>query len=298
MTPLRPTPLMRHGTAWIADRWYRRAWLAWPQLGGLLIVGWLFGIPHPPPPPTTPGTWIHPTHGRDENVALKALRDGAVTDPKALAELQGRADSGNSLAQFYMGTLTDPKLKYLPPDYAKAVAWYRKASDAGSDAAAGNLGLLLLVSQQFGVPTDYDAARKLFERAAPTTPVARRELGLMKLRGWGEPADPIGGMPLIRDAAEHGDAFSQRLVGEAFDKGQNGLAVDPHEAVLWLQKAAAQNDGVAQHRLGLHLKTGNGVPEDQDAATAWFRKAVANGDATAQAELAGETSGAGGVTPR
>ncbi len=35
--------LMAHGRLWYDDRWYRTAWLVWPQAAGLLIfvVFWL-----------------------------------------------------------------------------------------------------------------------------------------------------------------------------------------------------------------------------------------------------------------
>lgn len=290
MTAFRHTTLMRHGALWGSDPWYRGAWLLAPQLLGLLAVAWLFATPHPLDPPKMPGTWIHPLHGPDESAALKALRDRAVTDPGSLAQLEAKANTGNSLAQFYMGTLTDPKLHLLPPasdNVGKAVAWYRKAADQGSDTAATNLGLLLLVGSSFGIETDLAAARAWFMRAAPTYAAAERELGLMKLRGWGEPEDPAGGFQMIRKAAERNDAFAQRLVAEAYDRGLAGVSVDPHEAVLWLQKAAAQGEVVAERELGNHLKTGSGTASDPQGALDWFRKAAEKGDGPAKAEVDG-----------
>lgn len=288
MTAFSQTPLMRHGALWGSDPWYRVAWLLAPQLLGLLVIAALFATNHAPEPPKTPGVWIHPIHSPDETAALQALRDRAVTDAGSLAQLEAKANAGNSLAQFYMGTLTDPKLHFLPPgpdNIGKTVAWYRKAADQGVNVAATNLGLLLMVGSSFGIDTDLAAARALFAKAAPTYPAAKRELGLMRQRGWGEPEDPAGGLQLIREAAESNDAFSQRLMAEAYDQGLAGLAVDPHEAVMWLQKAAAQGEIVAERELGDHLKTGTGTPRDADGALNWFRKAAEKGDGPAKAEV-------------
>lgn len=294
MTALRYTPLMRHGALWRSDARYRWAWLVWPQLAGLLAIGWLFATPHVNQPPVAPGTWIHPIHPPEETAALKQLRDQAVADPGARAQLEQKANAGNSLAQFYMGTLFDPKLPFAsaaPDKIGEAIAWYRKAADQGVDTAASNWGLLLLVGEHFGIATDYDEARKLFEKAAPTVVVARRELGLMKQRGWGEPADPVGGMQMIRAAAERGDAFSQRLVAEALDQGLDGLAIDHHDAFFWMQKAALQNDVVAERELGMHLKKGDGIEPDAVAATIWLKKAADQGDIPAKEELNSGTQG-------
>ena len=34
--------LSSHAGSWHSDKWYRRAWYAWPQAISLLLVGWLF----------------------------------------------------------------------------------------------------------------------------------------------------------------------------------------------------------------------------------------------------------------
>ena len=165
------------------------------------------------------------------------------------------------------------------------LAWYRKSADQGVEVAATNLGPPLMVGNTFGIPTDLPAARALFTRAAPPFAPAKRELGLLKQRGWGEPEDPADGLRLIREAAEHGHASAQRLVEEAYDRGLAVVSTDPREAVSWLQKAAAQGEAVAERDLGLHLKTGNGIPVDPQGALEWFRKAAYKGDGPAKSEV-------------
>jgi TPR repeat protein len=44
--------------------------------------------------------------------------------------------------------------------------------------------------------------------------------------------------------------------------------------VRWYQKAAAQNDEVAQYNLGIAYENGEGVAEDDEQAVKWYRKAA------------------------
>ena len=209
------------------------------------------------------------------------------------AQLEQKALAGNSLAQFFVGTLEDPGLHFHPtiPADAKKAEWsYKQAADQGVDVAAVNLGILLLHDQEGGVSKDFSEARRLFERAAPTTPIGTRELGVMKRNGWGEPMDSTGGTAMIRTAAERGDASAQRMIAAAYETSKAGLPHDPAEAVAWLRKAAAQGDARSQRQLRMHIKIGDGVTADPAAALDWFRKAAAQGDAEAQKEVDAATT--------
>jgi uncharacterized protein len=62
------------------------------------------------------------------------------------------ADSGDALAQFYLGE-TYRRGQGVPKDYAQAVIWYRKAADQGQVTAAFVLGAMYEQGQ--GVPQDY-----------------------------------------------------------------------------------------------------------------------------------------------
>ena len=292
---VRQTLLVRHGALWLGDSWYRFAWLAGPQALGLVAIAWLSmgpAQPQAPPPPTVLGRWLRPTYSDGDWSALRTLRDRATTDGAALAQLDQQALAGNGPAQFFMGTLHDPFLHFhpvRPAVPATAVAYYRRAADQGVDSAAVNLGILLFGELGAGVPKDYAEARRLFERAAPTSPMGTRELGIMKRNGWGEPMDPAGGLQKIRLAADRGDAVAQRIVGFAYDNGEDGLPHDTSEAVALFQKAAMQGDARAQRLLGIHLKAGDGIAADPVAALDWFEKAAAQGDVVAQKEIEAAT---------
>ena len=61
--------------------------------------------------------------------------------------------------------------------------------------------------------------------------------------------------------ANAGNPEAQFLMGNSFEKGQ-GNEIDLAQAVFWYEKAAANNNPAAQHRLGLMYATGTGVTQD------------------------------------
>ena len=132
-------------------------------------------------------------------------------------------------------------------DASAALHLYSRAAEAGSPAAQTWLAEALKTGR--GVIADVDAAIAWYVRAArsghvqalngltdlvlerPTTPEAQAEV----IRLWLEPA-------------RAGNAAAQRNLGRLLLRGVGGTA-SPVEAVLWLQKAAAQGDEPAKQVL-------------------------------------------------
>jgi TPR repeat protein len=54
-----------------------------------------------------------------------------------------------------------------------------------------------------------------------------------------------------------------------------GVPKDYVEAVKWYRKAAAQDDAMGQHNLGMMYANGNGVPKDYAKAYMFFNLAAA-----------------------
>lgn len=287
--------LARHASAWMADRWYRRAWFVWPFAATLLAGSMLtVNLGRPLAPPMPPG-WVHPTNDQMLGKALAILRDQARTDAGALKLLQKRADDGQAIAQFYMGTLFDPtidKLHASAERTSEAIGWYRKSADQHNMTAAGNLGGLLAYDRP-GHAADYAEAFRWLDMAAPTVPQAQRELGQLYRLGRGVPVDVAKGMDLLRAAAEHNDPVAELLLAQAYDRGSDGLTQDRHEAAMLFQKAALANNPLAQRELGVHLMNGLGVPVDRDKALNWFRRAADHGDAFSKAQLEGMVNSGG-----
>jgi hypothetical protein len=77
----------------------------------------------------------------------------------------------------------------------------------------------------------------------------------------------------LQAAAEGGDPQSQRLLGEAYLQGADGVSKDDAMAAFWFTKAAEQGNNDAQYNLGICFQKGIGVARDQTAAYRWFRAA-------------------------
>ena len=290
--------LARHGIAWMADPWYRRAWIAAPQMFAVVLVGLMFVAPRAPSPPSVAATWVHPADFKSKLNTLAMLRNEAKTSSAAEASLLRLAESGDAAAQFFVGNSLDPTLdraKASPERTRKALEWYRKAARQGMALAQADTGFLL-AHPQVGLSVDYAEAFSWLEEAAPKVPMAQRELGILYRQGRGVPVDTAKGIDLIRTAADHGDPVAQTILADAFDHGSDGLAIDHHEAVLYFQRAALQNNAFAQRSLAIHLRSGEGVASNQDQAAAWFKRAATNGDAYAKAQLS-EAGSLPRVTP-
>jgi hypothetical protein len=92
-----------------------------------------------------------------------------------------------------------------PPDYARAVGWFRAAAESGHGDGMAMLGLCLL--EGLGVPADAVQARELFRKsAARRSAIGRFQLGRVLMTGRGGPADESGGLTAYVAAASMGHA--------------------------------------------------------------------------------------------
>jgi TPR repeat protein len=89
----------------------------------------------------------------------------------------------------------------------------------------------------------------------------------------------------LRKAAASGNVLAQDHLAYLYDQG-NGVPQDDAQAAFWLRKAAEEGDSYAQFQLGVLYSGGNGVPQDDERAAFWWRKAAAQGDVDAQNALA------------
>ncbi|HEX7047283.1 MAG TPA: hypothetical protein VF275_06915 [Gammaproteobacteria bacterium] len=76
-------------------------------------------------------------------------------------------------------------------------------------------------------------------------------------------------------AAEAGNAIAQRLLGDAYGKGQ-GMAIDLPAAFGWYLAAAEQGDAAAQAAVAAMYAYGRGVKQDYAQAAEWSARSAAN----------------------
>lgn len=92
-----------------------------------------------------------------------------------------------------------------PPDYVRAVGWFRAAAESGNADGMAMLGLCHL--EGLGLPADAVQARDLFKQAASRrSAIGRFQLGRVLMTGRGGPADEAAGLTAYVAAASMGHA--------------------------------------------------------------------------------------------
>ena len=122
----------------------------------------------------------------------------------------------------------------VPQDYARAVAWYKKAAEQGDASAQFGLGFMYF--NGWGVPQDYARAIAWYKKAAEQGDAsAQFGLGLMYANGWGVPQDYAKAHMWLNLAAAlgHESAMEARdFIAQEMAPGQIAGAQDAARACL------------------------------------------------------------------
>lgn len=119
----------------------------------------------------------------------------------------------------------------------------------------------------------------LAQRSIPT---AEYELYRIYARGDGVARNPNEARVWLQRAAKHGLATAQYELAVALREGR-GMVQDYRSAAKWMQLAAKGGDPQAQYDLGLMFRAGIGVPADPAKAYIWLNLAASQGFAGAAA---------------
>lgn len=194
---------------------------------------------------------------------LQQARDGAA---------RGDAESTYKLGLYYLngqGVERDP---------VEARKWMLQAAEQGWVQAQVAMGVTTLPQPAGG---DADEAIGWFRKAAEQgSPVGQYMLGGFLLK-QGRQDEALA---LLRQSAQQGSAKGQSLLAVVLMRG--GSPEDLAEAIVLLNKAAAQNDPDALTELGWCYETARGVPMDPAQAAALYKRAAVEGNARAQIYLA------------
>ena len=118
-------------------------------------------------------------------------------------------------------------------------------AEGGDGTAMWQLGLWYDFGRQ-GLPIDAVQSRAWYERsAAARDPKGMAAFGDALLCGWGGPQNTALGLVMASQAAELGSDLGAYILGQAFFKGQWGLAKDFVRARFWLKKIV---DGECEHK--------------------------------------------------
>src|SRR5258708_3617398 len=262
MLPVVSAWLAAHGKLWYDDKWYRVAWIAWPQALAALAVLWFWAMPSN----VREVHWAKPVDVAARATQLLALRDAAKSSQPAMETLERDALGGEMLAQFYFATLFDPEFKLstmVQPDVVKAVEWYSKAANQGDETSQNNLALIY--STGIYARVDYTRAcyyaRKLGAASLANGLLvkgdgyARAEatLGYFYENGLGgRNRSNETALKFYRDAADKGDALGLHNLGAAYNSGLLGLQRDGTEAARLILRALEAKYDVTVQSLTTH----------------------------------------------
>lgn len=123
-------------------------------------------------------------------------------------------------------------------EYDKAMYWYKRAAEHGSDTACCYIGEMYLKGE--GVEKDGEQAFKWFKRSYEEGSVCGTTMyAKCFMEGIGVAQDKEKGIKLYKEAAEY-DSDAQYALGICYLEG-NGVKKDKEKAIDYLKKAANNN---------------------------------------------------------
>jgi TonB family protein len=151
--------------------------------------------------------------------------------------------------------------------------------------------------QELFLTKHYDEAFPLLKRAAESGDApSQSRLGFLYQDGLGTKKDYAEAVRWYQKSAEGGDAMGMNDLGTMYQRGWGVPAQDNQQALMWYRKAAAAGNATAMSNLGFMYNRGIGVSRDYQQAFAWYRKSAEAGNAQAM-NYVGEMYQAGiGVT--
>ncbi|HEY8023169.1 MAG TPA: tetratricopeptide repeat protein [Burkholderiaceae bacterium] len=203
--------------------------------------------------------------GYDEGLA--SFRAGNYTS--AYQELSTAANSGNADAQQLLGHMYYMGLG-VAQDFAKALAWHRKAAGQGKSESQYVIGTMYYSGK--GLIQDYREAEQWLQKAGNAGHAdAQYMLGAMYFTGKGIPQDYQRSVAWFRRAAEQGQSEAQRLLGLMHMYGVGGVPKDNVVAyMLWNLSAASGNMEASELRSDLSKQlTPRQIEEGQAMSSKW-----------------------------
>ena len=255
MIPVHSTWLAAHGKLWYDEKWYRLAWVVWPQALAAALVLWFWAMPST----GRNAQWAKPVDGAARHSQLLALRDAAKSNRTSMDTLERDAIGGEALAQFFYATLLDPEFKLstiVQPDIGKTVDWYGKAANQGEEASSNNLSLLY--SRGTFMRVDYTRAcyyaRKLSANAHQTGLLVKGDCYARGLGGT--QVDMAQAAAAYETSSAKGDVRAGATLGYFYENGLGGKTKSSETALKYYRAAADKGDALGLHNLGYAYNSG------------------------------------------
>jgi TPR repeat protein len=172
---------------------------------------------------------------------------------------------------------------YRNRDFAKALAEFKSASEAGDARAMAMVGSMYRNGN--GVTQDYEEALRWLKRAAARNyDEAQAELGIMHVLGQGVPIDFAEAVRWFELAVRQGNHRAMSALASMHRDGR-GMDVDHAKSLDLFRRAAERGSPVAYMGMGNAYERGLGVDRNPNTALDWYRKALAAGDKNADAAI-------------
>ncbi|GBR50181.1 tetratricopeptide repeat family protein [Neokomagataea thailandica NBRC 106555] len=209
--------------------------------------------------------------------------NGVHRDPDAAAHwFKIASESGDAQADADFGNLILMGTRATDAEKESLRQRFERSAEKGDLVGAFNLGVCY--AEGVGASDNKEAARWM-QRATDGVVNAQYWYGRMLLEGRGVAVDPTQALYWMEKAADAGMAEAQAVVGQFLVTGQINNRRD-HAKALKLYAAAAESGNVdAMFSLAAMLGGGHDVPEDRPEAQKWFRKAAQRGNGLAQLML-------------
>lgn len=206
--------------------------------------------------------------------SLYAEGEGVAQDVREALRLSRlSAERGDPLGLYLTGKFYFDGSDGVLPDEQAAAEWFRRAAEAGFDAAQEMMGSLCETGR--GVPKDLAEARRWYTLGADQGNAAcARHLAQMCFDGQGVSRNVVKGLDLLRRAADLGDTDAVMMVAIATEYGV-GTPQNDTLALAGYRRAAKNGSVIAQFALGEMYENGTGTEPDRAEADRWFGLAAA-----------------------
>jgi uncharacterized protein len=269
MNPVHSTWLAAHGKLWYDDKWYRLAWIVFPQALAFLAVLWFWATPST----NRNAQWAKPVDPQTRFTQLLALRDAAKSNRASMDTLERDARGGEMAAEFLLGTLFDPAFKFstiVQPDASTAYDWYGKAAAQGYEGAINNLAVAYYRGP-YVRPDNFRAcqyARRLSNNAHHSGLLVKGDCYAQGLGGT--PVDMTQAANAYETSTTKGNLRAEATLGYFYEKGLGGKERNSETALKHYRAAADKGDAIGLYYLGLAYNSGLLGLQRDSAEAAWL----------------------------
>ena len=184
------------------------------------------------------------------SVMNPVIKQSSKTIVDSTAIILQKAKAGDAVAQNTLGLWYYRGKDSIQQDYKQALQWWARAAKQENADAIGNMAMCYQLGR--GTERDSAMAAKLYESA-----IVKGNKSVV---------------PQHETLAEKGSIFSCLLLRECFVKGV-GVAKNPQQATLYLERAAMAGHVDSQYALALQLLN----EKQAEKAVQWFSRAAALG---------------------